>query len=244
MSRMTKILINFIGTFILFFVLLICALIVSIIPTFYLDSNILEIICFLVILIPLSFILTAFVNYVGKKVIRRYKADLRMKKLKISLTPSTNFDQFQSYDDINVYFINKHHLKTISEIPMKIIDLDECKLKRKKNNAFIKKKIKKANEVISSKKHWIYQINLFKFHEEINENIEKICNLIVDLNNDNLYEIGKINFGYNEKTGDLIVRIYDCDGKSDVSSFFRYRRLLKLFCKAYQINYKFLIKQL
>lgn len=108
----------------------------------------------------------------------------------------------------------------------------------------LRKKIKKANEVISSKKHWIYQINLFKFHEEINENIEKICNLIVDLNNDNLYEIGKINFGYNEKTGDLIVRIYDCDGKSDVSSFFRYRRLLKLFCKAYQINYKFLIKQL
>lgn len=136
MSRTTKILINIVGTFILFFVLLICALIVSIIPTFYLDSNILEIICFLVILIPLSFILIAFVNYVGKKAIQRYKADLRIKKLKISLIPSRKFDQFQSYDDINVYFVNKHHLKTISEIPMKVIDLDECKLTRKKNNAF------------------------------------------------------------------------------------------------------------
>ena len=244
MSRMTRILMNIIITFILFFVLLICALFVSIIPTFYLDSAILEIICFFTILIPLSFSLIIFVNYVGKKVIRRYRANLRIKKIKILLTPSINFSQFQSCDDISVYFVNKHHLKTISEIPMKKIDIDECKLKRKKNNGFIKEKIKKANEIISSKKHWIYQINLFKFNEEIEENIDKICNLIVDLNNDRLYEIGKINFGYNEKTGDLIVRIYDCDGKSDVSSFFRYMRLLKLFCKAYQINYKFLIKQL
>ena len=244
MSRMTKILMNILVTFILFFVLLICALFVSIIPTFYLDSTILEIICFFVILIPLSFSLIVFVNYVSKKNIRRYKANLRIKKLKITLTPSVNFNQFQSCDDISVYFINRHHLKTISEIPMKMINIDECKLKRKKNNAFIKKKIKKANEIISSKKHWIYQINLFKFNEEIEVNIDKICNLIVDLNNDRLYEIGKINFGYNEKTRELILRIYDCDGKSDVSSFFRYIRLLKLFCKAYQINYKFLIKQL
>ena len=244
MSRMTKILMNIIVTFILFFVLLICILFVSIIPTFYLDSTILEIICFFVILIPLSFSLIVFVNFVSKKNIRRYKAHLRIKKLKILLTPSVNFNQFQSCDDISVYFVNKHHLKTISEIPMKIINIEECKSKRKKNNAFIKKKFKKANEIISSKKHWIYQINLFKFNEEIEVNIDKICNLIVDLNNDRLYEIGKINFGYNEKTRELIVRIYDCDGKSDVSSFFRYMRLLKLFCKAYQINYKFLIKQL
>lgn len=34
---------------------------------------------------------------------------------------------------------------------MKIINIDECKSKRKKNTAFIKKKIKKANEIISSK---------------------------------------------------------------------------------------------
>lgn len=244
MSRMTRILINIIISFILFFVLLICALFVSIIPTFYLDSIILEIICFFAILIPLSFSIIVVVDYLGKKVIRRYRANLRIKKIKILLTPSVNFDLFQSCDDISVYFVNKHHLKTISEIPMKIINIDECKSKRKKNTAFIKKKIKKANEIISSKKHWIYQINLFKFNEEIEENINKICNLIIDLNNDRLYEIGKINLGYNEKTGDLIVRIYDCDGKSDVSSFFRYMRLLKLFCKAYQINYKFLIKQL
>ena len=160
------------------------------------------------------------------------------------MTPSINFSTFKSCDDISVYFINRHHLKTISEISMKVIDIDECKLKRKKNNVCIKKKFKKANESISSKKHWIYQVNLFKFNEEVEENIDRISNLIIDLNNDRLYEIGKINFGYNEKNRDLIIRIYDCDGKSDVSSFFRYMMLLKLFCKAYQINYKYLIKQL
>lgn len=244
MSRMTKILMNIIATITLFFILLICTLFISIIPTFYLDSTILEIICFFAILIPLSFISIVFVNYVGKRVIRRYKTNFKIKKLRILLSPSINFNQFQSCDDIRVFFINRHHLKTISEIPMKVIDIDECKFKRNKNNAFIKKKIKKANEIISSKKHWIYQVNLFKFNEEIEENIDRICDLIIDLNNDRLYEIGKINFGYNEKNGVLIIRIYDCDGKSDVSSFFRYMKLLKLFCKAYQINYKFLIKQL
>jgi len=241
---MTKILMNIIATITLFFILLICTLFISIIPTFYLDSTILEIICFFAILIPLSFISIVFVNYVGKRVIRRYKTNFKIKKLRILLSPSINFNQFQSCDDIRVFFINRHHLKTISEIPMKVIDIDECKFKRNKNNAFIKKKIKKANEIIASKKHWIYQVNLFKFNEEIEENIDRICDLIIDLNNDRLYEIGKINFGYNEKNGVLIIRIYDCDGKSDVSSFFRYMRLLKLFCKAYQINYKFLIKQL
>lgn len=244
MSRMTKILMNIIATITLFFILLICTLFISIIPTFYLDSTILEIICFFAILIPLSFISIIFVNYVGKKLIRRYKTNFKIKKLKLLLSPSINFKQFQSCDDIRVFFINRHHLKTISEIPMKVIDIDECKFKRNKNNAFIKKKIKKANEIIASKKHWIYQVNLFKFNEEIEENIDRICDLIIDLNNDILYEIGKINFGYNEKNGDLIIRIYDCDGKSDVSSFFRYLRLLNLFCKAYQINYKSLIKQL
>lgn len=244
MCRMTKILMNIIATIALFFVLLICSLFVSIIPTFYLDSTILEIICFFAILIPLSFISTIFVNYLGKKNIRKYKANLKIKKIKIILTPSINFNKFQSCDDISVYFINRHHLKTISEIPIKVIGIDECKLKRKKNNAYIKKKFKKANEIISSKKHWIYQVNLFKFNEEVEENIDRISNLIITLNNDSLYEIGKINLGYNEKNGDLIIRIYDCDGKSDVSSFFRYMRLLKLFSKAYQINYKFLIKQL
>ena len=68
MCRMTKILMNIIATFALFFVLLICVLFVSIIPTFYLDSTILEVICFFAILIPLSFISTTFVNYLGKKI--------------------------------------------------------------------------------------------------------------------------------------------------------------------------------
>ena len=160
------------------------------------------------------------------------------------LVPNEKFARFQSCDDIHVFFINRHHLKTISEIPLNTIDINECKLKRKKNNSFIKVKFKKANENNTRRKHWIYQINLFKFNEEIDENADKISDLIVNLNNDKLYEIGKINFGYNVKSGELIIRNYDCDGKSDISSYFRYLRLLKLFCKTYQINYKFLIKQL
>ncbi len=244
MSRMAKILTGIIATIVLFFVLFICVLFISIIPTFYLESTILEIVCFFVILIPLNLISIVFVNYIGKTIIRRYKTDLKIKQISILLVPYENINRLQSYDDISVYFINRHHLKTVSEIPMETIDLDECKLKRKNNNAFIKKKFKKANEIISSKKHWIYQVNLFKFNVDGEDNIDRIRNLIVDLNNDRLYEIGKINFGYNEKTEELILRNYDCDGKSDVSSFFRYIRLLKLFCKAYKINYKFLIKQL
>ena len=120
MSRMTRILINIIISFILFFVLLICALFVSIIPTFYLDSIILEIICFFAILIPLSFSIIVVVDYLGKKVIRRYRANLRIKKIKILLTPSVNFDLFQSCDDISVYFVNKHHLKTTSPLVKKL----------------------------------------------------------------------------------------------------------------------------
>lgn len=91
------------------------------------------------------------------------------------------------------------------------------------------------------KKHWIYQINLFKFDSE---DIDKISDLIITLNNDELYEIGRINFGYSIKNNILVIRKFDCDGQVDMISFFRYVKLLKLFCKVYGISYKWLLNQL
>ena len=83
MSRMTKIKICSITTIVIFFVLLIGALIVLVIPTFYLDSTILEIVCFFVIIIPLSFVLVISINFLGKKVLRKFQTELKIKKFDI-----------------------------------------------------------------------------------------------------------------------------------------------------------------
>ena len=241
MSRIAKIKLCLIVCIILVFFLFIGSIIIAIIPSFYLESSIIEIVCFFIISIPLLFASIFIIEFLAKKLLQRYKADIKVKQVNVAIASNKKFNSFLSVDNTVVYFKNIHHLKTVSEFFIDSLTVEECKIKRKKNNQFIKRKFSKANETISSKKHWIYQINLFKFDSE---DIDKISDLIITLNNDELYEIGRINFGYSIKNNILVIRKFDCDGQVDMISFFRYVKLLKLFCKVYGISYKWLLNQL
>ena len=94
MSRIAKIKLCLIVCIILVFFLFIGSIIIALIPSFYLESSIIEIVCFFAILIPLIFASIFIIEFLAKKLLQRYKADIKVKQVNVVIASNKNFNSF------------------------------------------------------------------------------------------------------------------------------------------------------
>ena len=209
--------------------------------TFYFKINIyLSVFIFLISVFVISCLLALLgfhlFNYILKKII----SSNNIVSIQVKLTtPNLPFIEIDT--NTKSYYRIKRNLNTITIYNIDTLNINECKTMFKRSRKIIRKNIPIANEIYSRNKHREHDINLLNFYN--------LCDtsgadtLISKLNNAQIYEIGKVTFGYIQDTSTLIIKIYD-NKQINFISFNKYWKSIKYICKYFNLPMEDIVHRL
>ena len=219
-----------------------CSLIISVVSSTLLFIKITNIILFTFLFLVSFITIFALLELLIFKIFNSYLKRINRSKVciinDIKLLKAINQKSITLNENELIYYQKKYHLKTIALYKVNDYEINMWKSRRKHINAYIKSKFKEAREQSVTNRHWLYQINLFTFSDE--SRLSEVENNINKLNNDRIYEIGKMNVGYNDSTHKLIIKSFNGIGLN-FTGFLRFNRMLKLICKTFNISYRKII---
>lgn len=241
MSRFYKLWFIHIAGVVAIFIDIAIALTVSLIIVYCFNLNdLLESLLFIISTTIVSLLLGFITNFLFERILIKFERKNDVCHINFKLE-ECKLDSFQANANSKVFYMIRRHLRTISFHECKNMNLVDLKNTRKLCNKIIKSKFKEAKENYARNPHWLYQVNIFVVNDPLDSKI--VDDLVIKLNNNQIYEIGKINFIYNAIVNVLLIKSFETT-KSDLSGFFRYRKMIKFLCKSFDINYCDIFKKL
>lgn len=205
----------------------------SMLPFLFINNVLLQILSFIVILIPLSLGLGFITKKIFDSLFAKIESNKSVSRINVKINDNIQIRNIET-SKAKLYYINHYHLSTISFLLVNDLTLNNCKKIRSENNNFIKKKFKKAKKTNSLFSHWLYQVNIFVIESDsIHSNINE---LIIKLNSNQLYEIGKINVIYIKSSNQLMIKNFETKNISLVD-FLRYKKMIKLLSLFTDLSY-------
>lgn len=207
---------------------------------FLVEMNIyLAIFLFLALLIIFSclfaFISFRLFNYILKKI------SSRVNTISISFKLSQpNLAWLEIDNNTRAYYWIKRHLNTITVYDTDNLDIKKIRTIFRKSRNVVRKNISIANEKYSKKRHWLLDINILSYQAISATRLTKLIN---DINNFQLYEIGKFTIGYIRSTATIIIKTFDAS-QIDFVSLNRYHKCIKYICKYFDLPFKEIVRVL
>lgn len=238
MNRFDKLLIIFFAEILINFGIFVLLVFASTVP-FYFSDNFVQNIIFaimiffgleLLFVVACKFFIAGFLYYIVDFPI---KNSLIVKELHFK---ENNNEGLEKVNCHYIYCLKSFNLKTIALY--KIPDLSRAKSieARHIGNNYIRGRFKKANNYCSLLPHWSYEINIFSYDGDYDE--EKAQRLVSKLNSDKSILNKKFNFLFFPKEKRLVVNKFIVDDRFLIPGYFlAYRKAIKLTCKAFNLDY-------
>ena len=186
-----------------------------------------KVVIFFIVFIFLMVIFGYFINKYFCKKLKTMQQESKVISIPYDLsTPSDKKILIYNGKDYILYK-KKRFLDTLSAIHLENCDTSEAKRIIRNVNKYIKKNFKEANETNPTKCHWNLKINMLITNGKIN--IDEMVIIIENLNNEQLFEIGKFTFGYSNELKVAIVPVYRANDLN-IISLRKYIKSIRIIC--------------